>query len=150
MRDSYEDDNLKVNEFLHRRVEIEDVVDAHILALKKATDLGFQKYIISATTPFKSDDLMGLHTDAPSIVRDRVPDYEAEYRRHGWKMFPCIGRVYVNEKARRELGWKPRYDFKHLIELLSSGKDLKSSMALKIGSKGYHSQFFSQGPYPTE
>src|SRR5215510_14658778 len=56
-RDAYEDANLKANEFLHRRVDIEDVVSAHLLALEKAPAIGFGRYIISGTTPFTRDDL---------------------------------------------------------------------------------------------
>src|SRR5579871_2185066 len=52
VREAYADDNLKVNEFLYRRVDIEDVVSAHLLAAERAPALGFRRYIISATTPF--------------------------------------------------------------------------------------------------
>ena len=31
-------------------------------------------------------------------------------------MFPSIDRVYVNERARKELGWMPRYDFPSIID----------------------------------
>src|SRR5258708_3573074 len=51
-RQDYDDGNVKVNEFLHRRVDLEDVVDAHVLAVDKAPSIGFGRYIISATTPF--------------------------------------------------------------------------------------------------
>src|SRR5882757_3241090 len=56
MRDAYSDDNIKANEYLHRRVDIEDVVSAHLLAAARATAIGFRKYIISATTPFGPED----------------------------------------------------------------------------------------------
>ena len=38
VRAAYEDANLKVNELLYRRVDLEDVVDAHRLALERAPD----------------------------------------------------------------------------------------------------------------
>lgn len=88
VRAAYSDDNVKVNEYLYRRVEIEDVVSAHLLAAKHAPAIGFRKYIVSATTPFLPDDLADLPVNAPLVVRRRVPDYEAEYERRGWKMFP--------------------------------------------------------------
>src|SRR5258708_38584454 len=47
-RDGFSDDNLKVNEYLHRRVDIEDIVSAHLLAAERAPALGGRKYIISA------------------------------------------------------------------------------------------------------
>ena len=150
VREAYSDDNVKVNEYLYRRVEIEDVVSAHLLAAKHAPAIGFRKYIISATTPFLPDDLADLPVDAPLVVRRRVPDYEAEYERRGWRMFPSIGRVYVNDRARNELGWQPRYDFSHIISRLRAGDDLRSPLAQVIGSKGYHAKVFSDGPYPVE
>ena len=51
-RNSYDDANAKMNEFLYRRVDIEDVVSAHLLALEKARAIKFGRYIVSATTPF--------------------------------------------------------------------------------------------------
>jgi hypothetical protein len=65
-------------------------------------------------------------------------------------MAPSIGRVYVNEKARNELGWKPRYDFQFLVEQLKQDKDTRSPLARLVGSKGYHEEIFSEGPYPVE
>jgi nucleoside-diphosphate-sugar epimerase len=107
IRHTYDDDNVKVNEFLYRRVDLEDVVEAHLLAVEKAPLIGFSRYIISATTPFHPDDLLDLRVNAAQVVKRRIPDYEEEYARRGWKMFPGIERVYVNERARRELGWSP-------------------------------------------
>ncbi len=150
VRESYSDANVKANEYLYRRVDIEDVVSAHLLAATCAPAIGFRKYIISATTPFRPEDLETLRTDAPRAVRARVPEYEAEYERRGWKMFPSIGRVYVNERARKELGWLPRYDFQYVIQRLRTGDDLRSPMARSVGSKGYHAELFSDGPYPVE
>ena len=64
-------------------------------------------------------------------------------------MTPSIDRIYVNEKARNELGWKPRYDFQFLVEQLKQDKDMRSPLARLVGSKGYHEEIFSEGPYPT-
>ena len=148
VRDAYSDDNVKLNEFLYRRVEIEDVVSAHLLAGERAPAIGFRKYIVSATTPFLTEDLAELRTDAPRVVRQRVPDHEAEYQRRGWKMFRGIDRVYVNHRARRELGWMPRYDFNHVLDRLRAGDVLGSPLAQVVGSKGYHPETFSDGPFP--
>jgi UDP-glucose 4-epimerase len=43
-----------------------------------------------------------------------------------------------------------RYDFRHAIKCLSDNMDYQSSLARAVGSKGYHAQQFSDGPYPTE
>src|SRR5688572_32976984 len=57
VRERYEDANAKVNEFLHRRVDVEDVVEAHLLAIERAAGIGFGRYIISASSPFTREDL---------------------------------------------------------------------------------------------
>jgi len=149
-RQAYDDGNIKANEFLYRRVDIEDVVSAHLLAIDKAASIGFGRYIVSATTPFTRDDLSDLRANAPLVVKRRVPEYEAEYARRGWKMFPGIDRVYVNERARNDLGWRPIYDFKYVLGKLRAGADPRSPLSRKVGSKGYHSREFAEGPYPVE
>ena len=53
-------------------------------------------------------------------------------------MFPAIERVYVNERARRELGWSPRYDFRSALDRLAKGQDPRSALTHTIGAKGYH------------
>jgi UDP-glucose 4-epimerase len=148
VRNTYEDGNLKTNEYLYRRADLQDVVDAHLLALERAPSIGFGRYIISATTPFQVEDLAELRLNAPRVVERRVPQYAAEYIRRGWKMLPGIDRVYVNERARRELGWQPKYDFNRIIALLCEGNDPFSALARAVGSKGYHDRAFAEGPYP--
>jgi UDP-glucose 4-epimerase len=134
----YEDGNVKANEFLYRRVEISDVVSAHLLAMEKAPAIGFNKYIISATTPFTKKDLSTLHVDAPSVLRHLYPEYESIYTALGWEMFSVIDRVYVNKRSREELDWKPVYDFAYILGLLKTSVDIRSPLAKKIGIKGYH------------
>jgi nucleoside-diphosphate-sugar epimerase len=147
-RQAYDDDNVKANEYLHRRVDLEDVVSAHLLALEKAPSLGFGRYIISATTPFTRDDLFELRANAPLVLKRRIPAYETEYARRSWRMFPGIDRVYVNERARQDLGWHPRYDFGSVLDCLKAGVDFRSTLACAVGSKGYHTGKFAEGPYP--
>ena len=138
VRAAYPDGCVKANEYLYRRVDVADVADAHLRAMDRAARIGFGKYVISATTPFTQADLPGLRQDAPAVVRRLFPDYEAEYDRRGWRMFPSIGRVYVNSRARADLGWSPRYDFRAVLEALAAGQDPRSPLAQAIGAKGYH------------
>jgi UDP-glucose 4-epimerase len=145
IRAAYDDANLKVNELLYRRVDLDDVVSAHRVALERAPAIGFGRYIVSATTPFGPDDLAGLRADAPAVVRRLFPQYEEVYSQRGWSMFPSIERVYVNDRARAELGWSPRYDFGHALDLLRAGEDPRSPLAVAVGAKGYHA--VSTGPY---
>jgi nucleoside-diphosphate-sugar epimerase len=148
IRRDYDDGNVKANEHLFRRVDLQDVVDAHLLTFGKAPQFGFRKYIISATTPFQPGDLSELRVNTPRVVRQRVPEYEAEYARRGWRMFPSIDRVYVNDRARQELGWRPKYDFRRIVSCLRSGEDPRSPLARIVGSRGYHHRAFTDGPYP--
>jgi nucleoside-diphosphate-sugar epimerase len=149
-REGYADLNAKANEFLFRRADIQDVVDAHLLALDQAGRIGFGRYIVSATTPFTLDDLEELRTNAPAVVRRYLPGYQEVYGARGWVMFPGIDRVYVNERARQELGWRPKYDFARIVALVDSGEDPRSPLAQLVGSKGYHPGVFAEGPYPVE
>jgi nucleoside-diphosphate-sugar epimerase len=148
--EAYTDANIKTNEFLYRRVDIADVVRAHLLAAQHAAAAGFAKYIISATTPFSRHDAAELRNDAPDVVHRYVPDFEVEFARRGWTMIPGIDRVYVNDRARTELGWQPRHDFRALIARLRAGEDIRSPLAREVGSKGYHDRVFHEGPYPVE
>jgi nucleoside-diphosphate-sugar epimerase len=150
VRSTFDDTNTKVNEFLHRRVDIEDVVDAHLKAIAYAPAGRFAKYIISATTPFSPEDMVELRSNAPQLVRRRVPDHEREYARRGWAMLAGIDRVYVNERARSELGWRPRHDFRTLRARRQADEDIRSPLAQAIGRKGYHDRAFQQGPYPID
>ena len=145
VRAAYDDANLKVNELLYRRVDLEDVVDAHRLALERAPAIGFGRYIVSATTPFTPDDLADLRADAPAVVHRLFPDCEELYAERGWRLFDSIERVYVNELARRELGWSPRWDFRHALDRVRAGEEPRSELAAAVGAKGYHA--VSTGPY---
>jgi UDP-glucose 4-epimerase len=145
IRAEYDDANLKLNELLYRRVDLEDVVSAHLLALERAPALGFGRYIICATTPFDPEDLAGLRSDAPTVVERRFPDYVDAYARRGWRMFRGIDRVYVNERARKDLGWAPRWDFRYALDRLEDREEARSDLAQLVGAKGYHAA--PTGPY---
>lgn len=149
-RNAFSDRNLKANEFLNRRVDLEDVASAHLAAASAAGRLGFGRYIISATTPFQPDDVALLRREAPGVVVRRCPRYREIYARLGWRMFDGIDRVYVNDAARRDLGWRPRYDFDHVLDALDRGEDFRSPLSRTVGVKGYHAVTFEDGPYPVD
>lgn len=137
-RDNFNDDNMKLVEYLYRRVDIEDAVDAHLLAMERASAIGFARYIITATTPFTLDDLPELNVNAPSVVARYFPDVDAVLATRGWRIFPRIDRVYVNARARQALGWQPKYGFAEMLARIKFGGDLRSPLARAIGAKGYH------------
>jgi len=123
-------------------------VQAHLLAARHAPRIGFGRYIVSATTPFTRDDLPMLRENAATVLRRLFPDAEALYAKQGWTLPRQLDRVYVNELARRDLGWQPRHDFTHVLRCLREGRDFRSQLARDVGSKGYHAEAFGDGPYP--
>ena len=135
---AYELANVQANELLYRRVDIADVVRAHLLALERAADIGFGRYIVSATTPFGREELPELRADAPAVVRRIFPEVDELYAARGWKLFPSLDRVYVNDRARSALAWRPQYDFGRALDCLARGEDFRSELAREVGSKGYH------------
>jgi nucleoside-diphosphate-sugar epimerase len=148
VRSRYSLDNAQVNELLHRRVELADAVEAHLLAVERAPDLRFARYIISASTPFTPRDLPALRSNAPSVVQRLFPNSAELFRERGWTMAPAIDRVYVNALARQQLGWRPVCDFQYVLDCLDAGKDWRSPLAAAVGSKGYHDAGFGEQPYP--
>ncbi len=150
LRERYTTENLQANELLHRRADMEDIVSAHSLAIRKAPEIGFRRYIISATTPFRQADLPALRRVAPEVVDRIFPECRSLYAARNWSLFPHIDRVYVNELAVRELGWRPKYDFQHVLDCMRKGVDFRSPLARAVGSKGYHSTTFEHGPYPVQ
>jgi UDP-glucose 4-epimerase len=148
MRSAYSPDNAQANELLYRRLDIADAVSAHLLAVERAPRIGFGRYIVSATSPFRQHHLAALAHDAAAVVRELYPDCAQLYAARGWQLFPEIDRVYVNARARRELGWHPEFDFAHVLRSLREGLDFRSTLAREVGSKGYHDTRFDDGPYP--
>ena len=148
VRAEYDTLNMQANELLYRRADIEDIVEAHLLAVARAPDIAFGRYIVSATPPFTRNDAAALRTDAAAVVRKLFPEVDALYAARGWKLLPSLDRVYDSGRASRELGWAPRRDFAFVLECLRRGEDFRSDMARAIGVKGYHDTVFAEGPYP--
>lgn len=148
MRAAYAAENAQANELLHRRLDIADAVSAHLLAAAGAPEIGFDRYIVSATTPFEPHHLAALARDAAGVVRELYPACAELYAVRGWQLFPKIDRVYVNDRARRELGWHPEFDFAHVLSSLRAGSDFRSTLAREVGAKGYHDTLVDDGPYP--
>ena len=135
---------------MFRRADIDDVATAHLLALRYVESAGFDRLIISATTPFQTSDAEGLLADAPSVVSSYFPEQRGVYEKLGWKMFPSIGRVYDNSRARSVLNWEPTFNYQHILDSVSIGADPRSEIARSVGTKLYHSEKFADGPYPVD
>jgi len=140
-RAQFSDENLKVCELLHRRVDVADVVSAHVCAMREAQGIGFGKYIISAPTPFArtSEFLRQLGAgDAATVISGLYPEYAAMFSGRGWKMPRRLDRVYDSGKAQRELKWEPEFTFERACGQVRAGEEWRSEMMVRVGRRGYH------------
>ncbi len=116
--------NMKANEFLNRRLTVEDAARAHVVALEKAPAIGFGTYIVSAPTPFARGEAEALKADAPSVVARHFPQAAGLYAARGWQLPRSIGRVYDAGRITRDLGFRCGTDFAAVLAALESGARL--------------------------
>jgi nucleoside-diphosphate-sugar epimerase len=114
-------ENMKANEFLNRRLTVEDCARAHIAALDRAPAIGFATYIVSAPTPFARSDVAELKRDAPAVIARLFPDASDLYAARGWKLPGGIGRVYDAAALERDLGFRCATDFAAVLAALRQG-----------------------------
>ncbi len=114
--------NLKANEFLNRRLTVEDTAQACLKALEAAPRLTFDLFVISAPTPFTKDDAQPLMQDARAVILARFPDAGVLYAERGWELPRRIGRVYDASRAERVMGFRARTDFAAILEALRRGE----------------------------
>jgi nucleoside-diphosphate-sugar epimerase len=123
-QDSLAGENMKANEFLHRRLTVEDCALAHLAALEKAPAIGFGLYIVSAPPPFDRGDAAALRTNAPAVIARYFPDAADLYATRGWTLPPSIGRVYDAAAIGRDLGFRCRTDFAAVLAALRDARPL--------------------------
>ncbi|MFM9829221.1 MAG: NAD-dependent epimerase/dehydratase family protein [Sphingomonas sp.] len=116
--------NMKANELLHRRLTVEDAADAHVMALERAADIGFDMVILSAPTPFQRRDIVDVKADAPAVIARYFPRAAALYAARGWQLPESIDRVYDAARAEAVLGFRPRTDFAGVLSALESNAPL--------------------------
>jgi nucleoside-diphosphate-sugar epimerase len=115
-------ENLKANEFLHRRLTVEDAADAHLAALDRAK--GFEIFIVSAPPPFTRSETEALKSDAAGVIAQHFPDAPALYARRNWRLPQSIGRIYDPAKAERLLGFRTGTDFAAVLDALRNDAPL--------------------------
>jgi UDP-glucose 4-epimerase len=116
--------NQKANEFLSRRLMVEDAAAAHVVALDHAPALGFDIFVISAPSPFGCADARALKSDAAAVVAHYFPDAPELYAQRGWQLPASIGRVYDASRAEAILGFRCRTDFGTILQALRAGEEL--------------------------
>jgi UDP-glucose 4-epimerase len=116
--------NLKANEFLNRRLTVEDAARAHLAALERAPALGFDLFVVAAPTPFARNDAAALKQDAAAVVARYFPEAPALYAARGWRLPTTIGRVYDASRAERRLGFRCTTDFAVVLAALADDRPL--------------------------
>ncbi|MDB5686659.1 MAG: NAD(P)-dependent oxidoreductase [Rhizorhabdus sp.] len=116
--------NLKANEFLHRRLTVEDAARAHLVALEKAPVIGFDIFVLSASTPFTQADAPLLKQDARAVIARHFPQAAELYARRGWELPASIGRVYDAGRAEKVLGHRCVTDFATILNALAEDRPL--------------------------
>jgi nucleoside-diphosphate-sugar epimerase len=116
--------NIKANEFLNRRLTVEDAAEAHVVALERAPELGFETFILSAPPPFAREEAEELIRDAPAVIARHFPQAAELYARAGWRLPEHVDRIYDPFKAERLLGFRCRTDFAAVLDAMASGGQL--------------------------
>lgn len=116
--------NLKANEFLNRRLTVEDAAAAHVIALGRIAGLGCETFIVSAPPPFARQEAAELISDAPAVIARHYPDAAEIYERAGWQLPGHIDRVYDPAKAERLLGFRCRTGFGDVLDALKLDRPL--------------------------
>ena len=130
---------------------IEDVVEAHLLALDRAPSIGLRQVYRQRHDPIPPRGrCAAAEPTRAAVARERVPGWEDEYARRGWRMAEGIDRVYDNALARRELGWRPKWDFAAIVARLRETGDIRGPLAKAVGEKGYHPEPAEGRPYPVD
>lgn len=117
-------ENHKANEFLGRRLTVEDAADAHVVALERAPALGFETFILAAPTPFAREEAEQLLRDAPAAIARHFPEAAAIYARRGWTLPASIERIYDPSRAERLLGFRFGSDFGSILKALADDRQL--------------------------
>jgi UDP-glucose 4-epimerase len=117
-------ENMKANEFLNRRLTVEDCAAAHVAALEQAPAIGFGTHLVSAPTPFARSDAAELKRDARAVIARHFPEAAALYAARGWTLPDSIGRVYDAGLIERDLGFRCKTDFAAILLALRDGAPL--------------------------
>lgn len=98
---------------LYRGLDERDGAAAHLLAAS-APLKAFECFNVSNRSPFGRNDVAELKRNAPAVIRRYYPEVDAWYQARGWQLPASIDRVYDISKARRLLGYAPRFNFEVL------------------------------------
>lgn len=93
---------------MYRGVDRRDAAEAHVRAVTAAVS-GSTTVNIAGPSPFEPEDMAAVWDDPWPVIERRVPGVRAGFQRRGWPLPQRIDRVYAIAKARRVLGYQPRF-----------------------------------------
>ena len=102
---------------MYRGVDVRDVAMAHKLAIDKNID-SFEIFNISAQSIFEISDIFELRKNLYSLLKKRYPKIIELFSKRGWTLPNYIDRVYVIDKARKQLDYNPVYNIDKIIDQL--------------------------------
>jgi nucleoside-diphosphate-sugar epimerase len=109
-----EPDHLVAFYRMYRGVDRRDVAEAHLRAVV-APVRGSTTVNIAGPSPFAPEDMGALWDDPWPVIERRVPGVRASFEQRGWPLPRRIDRVYAIEKAKRVLGYRPRFGITELL-----------------------------------
>lgn len=104
---------------LTRGIDARDVANAHLCSVEKRLS-GFNRFIISGTTPFHPSDCEALYTEAGSVIERKCPDIALAFKQRNWQLPQSLDRVYDSSSACEKLGWSPIHGFESVLEMLDT------------------------------
>ena len=96
--------------YLAGTVDVRDVAQAHVLALEAAEDIRHDVFLVTADSPLCRLDPEAFRSD-PAAALDEVVSGAAALAAAGKLQLSPDMEWYTVEKARRILGYDPRYSF---------------------------------------
>lgn len=104
---------------LTRGIDARDVASAHGCAINTRPE-GFNRYILSAKSPFRRQDCSSLYQQADAVISQYEPELAAAFQRRGWTLPKTLDRVYDSSMAQQVLGWQPRYGYNSVLAQLDN------------------------------
>lgn len=102
---------------LFRALDTRDAAMAHLLALENKI-ITYGLYNISGKSPFQPKDLEKLKGRASEVIKNYCPEFLSYFHQQGWKVPNEVDRVYVIDKAEKELGYFPKHNIIQFLKAL--------------------------------
>jgi nucleoside-diphosphate-sugar epimerase len=104
-------------------VDERDVAQSVVLALGHEPDDGFDAFDVMSDTPFGPEDARALAADPLGVLDRHWPGTADVVRQHGLDLDELLWEhwIWPIGKARRVLGYEPRFNFGEFLDALRRG-----------------------------